>query len=128
MKIVTASNGKKTVKMSKTEWTEIGKKAGWMKKAQTIDPDVASYEDYGKNKEMDSEQLNSKINNVKNNPKYNQLLQQVYSKYPKGSSTTNANVVQQIKKIFESAGFRGWAPIVEKIPEQGNETQEWFIE
>jgi hypothetical protein len=30
MRIVTA-NGKKTVKMSKTEWTEIGKKAGWTK-------------------------------------------------------------------------------------------------
>lgn len=33
MRIVTA-NGKKTVKMSKTEWAEIGKKAGWMKMAQ----------------------------------------------------------------------------------------------
>ena len=34
MKIITASNGKKTLKMSKVEWTNIGKKAGWMKKAQ----------------------------------------------------------------------------------------------
>jgi hypothetical protein len=30
MRIVTASNGKKTVKMSKSEWQQIGKKAGWM--------------------------------------------------------------------------------------------------
>ena len=30
MKIVTASNGKQTVKMSKTEWQNIGKKAGWV--------------------------------------------------------------------------------------------------
>jgi len=33
MRIVTASNGKSTVKMSKSEWTELGKKAGWVKEA-----------------------------------------------------------------------------------------------
>jgi hypothetical protein len=38
MKIVTASNGKKTVKMSKKEWQSIGKKAGWEKKAQSKSP------------------------------------------------------------------------------------------
>jgi len=31
MKIVTASNGKKTLKMSRKEWENIGKKAGWEK-------------------------------------------------------------------------------------------------
>lgn len=30
MKIITASNGKQTVKMSKVEWQSIGKKAGWI--------------------------------------------------------------------------------------------------
>lgn len=35
MKIVAASNGKKTVKISKSEWTSIGEQAGWLiKKAQ----------------------------------------------------------------------------------------------
>ena len=29
MKIVTASNGKKTLKISRKEWENIGKKAGW---------------------------------------------------------------------------------------------------
>ena len=33
MKIVTASSGKKTIKLSHKEWKAIGKKAGWMKKA-----------------------------------------------------------------------------------------------
>jgi len=33
MKIVTAANGKKTIKMSKKEWMNIGKKAGWKVKA-----------------------------------------------------------------------------------------------
>ena len=32
MKIVTAENGNKTVKISKSEWETIGKKHGWMKK------------------------------------------------------------------------------------------------
>jgi len=33
MKIVTAKNGKKRIKISKNEWQSIGKKAGWMKTA-----------------------------------------------------------------------------------------------
>ena len=36
MKIVTASNGKKKVKMSKKEWQGIGKKAGWIKTANLV--------------------------------------------------------------------------------------------
>jgi len=34
MKIVKTASGKKTIKMSRKEWTAIGKKAGWMKKFQ----------------------------------------------------------------------------------------------
>jgi len=33
MKITRTASGKKTLKMSKSEWTSIGKKAGWMKSA-----------------------------------------------------------------------------------------------
>jgi len=39
MKIVKASNGQKTVKMNKFDWERIGRKAGWIKKAQ--DQDIA---------------------------------------------------------------------------------------
>ena len=35
MRLVTASTGKQVVKMSKSEWTAIGKKAGWVKVAYT---------------------------------------------------------------------------------------------
>ena len=42
MKVVTASNGKQTVRMSKKEWQDIGKKAGWMKKAQEIGGELDS--------------------------------------------------------------------------------------
>ena len=37
MKIVTAENGKKTLKMSKSEWQNIGKKQGWVKKSAQYD-------------------------------------------------------------------------------------------
>ena len=30
MKIITASNGKKMLKLSKVEWQSIGKKVGWI--------------------------------------------------------------------------------------------------
>ena len=33
MKIVKTASGKKTIRMSKKEWQSIGKKAGWVKKA-----------------------------------------------------------------------------------------------
>ena len=35
MKILKTASGKKTIKMSRKEWKEIGKKAGWMKKAES---------------------------------------------------------------------------------------------
>ncbi len=38
MKVVIASNGKKTIKMSKKEWQSIGEKAGWTKKAKGDNP------------------------------------------------------------------------------------------
>ena len=33
MKLVKTASGKQTIKISKSEWTSIGKKAGWMKVA-----------------------------------------------------------------------------------------------
>lgn len=63
MKIVTASNGKKTLKMSRKEWLNIGKKAGW--KVSQIIPDDG-YADGGEpytDEEMD---LMSKQDKAKN--------------------------------------------------------------
>ncbi len=42
MNIVTSS-GKKTIKMSKKEWSDIGKKAGWIKKSSV---DYAKFDSY----------------------------------------------------------------------------------
>ena len=35
MKIITTSNGKKQIKISKNEWENIGKKHGWTKMSET---------------------------------------------------------------------------------------------
>jgi len=42
MKIVTANKKQKLV-LSKKEWTSIGKKAGWMKKAQVVSPEKKQF-------------------------------------------------------------------------------------
>jgi hypothetical protein len=37
MKILKTASGKQTIKLSKKEWTDIGKKAGWMKVAMNME-------------------------------------------------------------------------------------------
>ena len=44
MKIIKTASGKSKVKMSKKEWTDMGKKAGWMKKAQETDEDYQAFQ------------------------------------------------------------------------------------
>lgn len=56
MKIVTASNGKKTVRMSKKEWESLGKKAGWMKVSEIINPNAFDFDALD---EMDKEKERS---------------------------------------------------------------------
>jgi len=60
MKIVTASNGKKIIKMSKNEWMDIGKKAGW-KVIALHNPALAWFE-----------QLQFRANSTKNRAKMSQ--------------------------------------------------------
>ena len=51
MKLVKTANGKKTIKMSKKEWTDLGKKAGWMDESQDDLPsDSPIDEDSNQNK------------------------------------------------------------------------------
>jgi len=39
MKIVKTAGGKTRIKMTRKEWTDMGKKAGWMKKANDLEGD-----------------------------------------------------------------------------------------
>jgi len=43
MKIIKTASGKKTLKISKSEWQTIGTKAGWVKKAQTNEESMVEY-------------------------------------------------------------------------------------
>tara|TARA_R110000824_G_scaffold148242_3_gene317856 strand:+ start:43224 stop:43625 length:402 start_codon:yes stop_codon:yes gene_type:complete len=44
MKITKTASGKSQVKMSKKEWQDLGKKAGWMKKAQYEDEEADKHD------------------------------------------------------------------------------------
>ena len=45
MKIVKTASGKNKIKMSRSEWTDLGKKAGWMKKISNSNPQAISEEE-----------------------------------------------------------------------------------
>lgn len=40
MKLVKTASGKKSIKMSKSEWEAMGKKAGWVKEAMSVIPNA----------------------------------------------------------------------------------------
>jgi len=44
MKSIKTANGNQTIKMSKSEWTNIGKKAGWMKDEDNHDEELIDKE------------------------------------------------------------------------------------
>lgn len=44
MKLIKQANGKRTIKMSKSEWTDIGKKAGWMDENPSYEEDKSQQE------------------------------------------------------------------------------------
>jgi len=80
MQIARTASGKKTLKMSKSEWTNIGKKAGWMKQALNVaqnmfvnlvgeyDPlKVRQAEDILKSKLIDGKKYNLNISGGKPN-------------------------------------------------------------
>ena len=54
MKLTKTASGKKKLSMSRKEWTSIGKKAGWMKKAQNFSSEIGNDQD-----------INSKITKAK---------------------------------------------------------------
>ena len=66
MKVITASNGKKSVKMSKQEWLNIGKKAGWADPEYEKSPKGGNYsvrmyetDESGKEKLVETKKVNS---------------------------------------------------------------------
>ena len=54
MKLVKQASGKKTIKMSRKEWTDLGKKAGW------FDPQEEEYRERGARKVYDDREVKLK--------------------------------------------------------------------
>jgi len=75
MKIVKTASGKNRIKMSKREWLEMGKKAGWMKEAQGYDS-PERWEDIQKKREeiepsdADIKEINKYIQKDGNAPRW----------------------------------------------------------
>jgi len=78
MKVVTASNGKKIIKISKKEWKNIGKKARWIKESQTIPDD--GFADGG-SAYTDEEMDLIKIEEIKNNDDRPLKIKQIMDLY-----------------------------------------------
>ncbi len=64
MKLTKTASGKQTIKMSRKEWTTIGKKAGWVKKARYIE----NVDAYKKGYSIGEKSLNSRYINKSANP------------------------------------------------------------
>jgi hypothetical protein len=134
MKIVTAENGQKRVKISKSEWENIGKKNGWMRKSQT-NPSVQNFNNYiqqqkdlgGGKGVYDAGEMQGYIDNIYQDPNFQELLKKVFSMYPKGSEIS-VEQKQQIDQMFAQAGFPDYAPVVAKMPDREGEPERWFID
>ena len=116
MKIVTASNGKKKIKISRNEWKEIGKKAGWMKKAvQSLVPGQS----LGGGQEVQY------INQIETDPdiEAKQYLQPIMDALQKGQISQAvlgyiANAISQADQSDAAANYRGNAQPQQAQPQQ----------
>ena len=79
MKIVKSENGKKTVKISKSEWEEIGKRARWIQVAQYSDsglPDdtnISQRDDFSR--QVQNDLFMSILSTIKGNMDQNALME-----------------------------------------------------
>jgi hypothetical protein len=97
MKLVKQASGKTTIKMSHQEWTDLGKKAGWMKEAQNFAEQLS---------DSDLRRLMSRYSYVKNREDAISLLEQAHKKatscgnLPQGCSIQEVmNLIAPRKKI-----------------------------
>jgi len=65
MKLIKIANSKSKLKISKKEWKDIGKKAGWMKKAKWDTETETPESEKGKWKGYSKKELTSKLNKAK---------------------------------------------------------------
>jgi ABC-type phosphate/phosphonate transport system ATPase subunit len=79
MKIVTASNGKETVKMSKKEWESLGKKAGWMRTAQPIQQQTQPVQQQTQPVQQQSDRSNMTFERLMQDPSFKKTFETLKS-------------------------------------------------
>jgi len=105
MKITKTASGKKTLRISKKEWQNIGKKTGWMK--------VAQYSDSGLPEDAGTSQKDTLAGKIQND-----LYMGILHDISKGEISHNALLELEERLQILS----GW--IVDKIEEKKNETSQ----
>jgi len=90
MKIVIASNGQKRLKISKNEWATIGKRKGWMKKAQTEFSDLELTQPQDTN-------LEDYIRTMKPNLSQQQLENHIAIIRQNSQNLSEEQIIQQLK-------------------------------
>jgi hypothetical protein len=110
MKLVKQASGKTTIKMSKSEWTEMGKKAGWLSKVaydpyaeQITEPDQIPN---GQNEEQGGRSISQ------SDPSYQRVVKH-YQELKHALKTQNAPAagqarenLKQMKSFLESNGVQ----------------------
>lgn len=135
MKIITASNGKKTVKISKSDWTDIGKQANWMDAAKgafqgvknigqmIIDPmktqnacgKVMQYLNTSQQNLQGLLQSLQQVSDSVNDPSMKQQLNQTYQSLA-GFAQLQNNITEQISQIQTAAQAQPQAAQPEAAP------------
>jgi len=126
MQITRTASGKQIIKMSKSEWTAIGKKAGWMKKAQANPQAPYMPEIQGK--------LDQILNNIQSYGEHAQnasiKMQQVLPRQGQGRALSFANgIINNAQNIWKSINdLEKLLPEVNFQMLRANSSIAWLIE
>ena len=98
MKLVKTANGKKQIKISKSEWKSIGKKAGWMKKAELL--------------MLNNDDVPTDEEGKKDYQRKNKTAAEVQSMLPKGLF---AKEINDVKEVVELSRGTNWCTREERM-------------
>jgi len=123
MKLVKKASGKTTIKMSRAEWTNLGKKAGWMNKEANFDQlmeVMIRFEKSVDNAVMDGKDINQLLENLKVEIRKNGL-EEIFQKH--GAP----HIEMVIERAKEKAGRYSKQGIFGLFDEGSKFNQGWVI-
>ena len=107
MKIVTASNGKKKIKISKSEWTSAGEKAGWIVAQQN--PQQNTQQNPQQNTQQNLQQ------NLQQNPQQQQIDEKAINLILQSQDPELKGIVDLLRKGDVSGASREYLRVVKNI-------------